>query len=169
MLFFQILCKRALITWLIFASFQHHLYQEKSHLSSKKGQKAQKKITDLYTFFSASVFFHRHWQFTGQQGKGGGHVLFFSVTSTRSRTFRHLCATLQVRWLLYIFNRIAFNYQAAIQWDLPPYRVTLWLIDNTVLISVFILDDLILGFCYSSLTRETDGFELVLQPNQLTM
>ena len=38
-----------------------------------------------------------------------------------------------------------------------------------MLISVFILDDLILGFCCSSLTRETGEFELVLQVNQLTM
>ena len=43
-----------------------------------------------------------------------------------------------------------------------------------MLIYVSLLDDLILGFCYSYLTRETDEFELasttalVLQANQLT-
>ena len=50
-------------------------------------------------FFSIRIFFHRHWRLTGQQGKGGDHLLFHSTTSTRSRTFRYLFATLHVRWL----------------------------------------------------------------------
>ena len=58
-------------------------------------------------FFSIRVFFHEHWRLTGQQGKAGDHFLFHSTTSTRSRTFRHLFATLHVRWLSYIFNRSA--------------------------------------------------------------
>ena len=47
-----------------------------------------------------------------------------------------------------------------------------WLIDDAMV--VCLLDDLILGFCYSNLTRETDGFELastnalVLQVKRLT-
>ena len=53
----------------------------------------------LISFFFIRVFFHGHWQLTGQQGKGGDLYLFHSTTSTRSRTFRHLCATLHVRWL----------------------------------------------------------------------
>ena len=80
-------------------------------------------------FFSIRVFFHRHWQFTGQQGKGGDHLLFHSTTSTRSRTFRHLFATLHVRWLSRIFNRSACVYQTATRWDLLPYRITIWVID----------------------------------------
>ena len=47
-------------------------------------------------FFSVRIFFHRHWRLKGQQGKGGDHLLFHSITSTRSRTFRHLFATLHV-------------------------------------------------------------------------
>ena len=45
---------------------------------------------------------------------------------------------------------------------------------DVILIFVCLLDDLILSFCYSNLTRETDGFELastiilVLQANRLT-
>ena len=66
-----------------------------------------------FFFFSIRVFFHRHWRLTGQQGKGGVHVLFHSTTSTRSRTFRHLFATVHVRWLSHIFNRNACIYQAA--------------------------------------------------------
>ena len=47
-----------------------------------------------------------------------------------------------------------------------------WLIDDAMF--VYLLDELILGFCYSDLTLETGGFELastitlVLQPDQLT-
>ena len=51
----------------------------------------------FFFFFPIRVFFHGHWQLTGQQGKGGDHLLFHSSTSTRSRTFRHLFATLHVR------------------------------------------------------------------------
>ena len=86
-------------------------------------------IHSKYIFFSIRVFFHWHWQPTGQQGKGGDHLLFHSTTSTRSRTFRHLFARLHVRWLSHIFNRNPCIYQTATQWDLPPYRIIIWLID----------------------------------------
>ena len=82
-----------------------------------------------FLFFSFRVFFHRHWRFTGQQGKGEDHLLFHSTTSTRSRTFRHLFATLHVRWLSRIFNRKASVYQTATRWNSLPYRITIWLID----------------------------------------
>ena len=49
--------------------------------------------------FAYQGFLHRNWRFTGQQGKGGDHLLFHSTTSTRSRTLRYLFATLHVRWL----------------------------------------------------------------------
>ena len=42
---------------------------------------------------------------------------------------RHLFATLHVRWLSRIFNRNACVYHTATRWDLPPYRITIWLID----------------------------------------
>ena len=92
-------------------------------------------------FISASSFLyqgilHRHWQFTGQQGKGGDHLLFHSTNSTRSQTLRHLFATLHVKWLSRIFNRNACVYQTATRWDLLPYlpdcysmKITIWLID----------------------------------------
>ena len=84
-------------------------------------------------------------------GKGGDHRLFHSTTSTRSRIFRHLFATLHVRWLSRIFNRNACVYQTATLWDLPPYRISIWLIDWWCDDAMFIclLDELILGFCYS--------------------
>ena len=45
-----------------------------------------------------------------------------------------------------IFNRNACNYQTATRWDLPLYRITIWLIDDMMLIFVCLLVDLILGF-----------------------
>ena len=41
--------------------------------------------------------FHIHWEFTKLLGKGGYHPLFLSTTSTSSRTFIHLFATLHAR------------------------------------------------------------------------
>ena len=124
-----------------------------------------------FLFFSIRIFFHGHWQLTGQQEKGEDHLLLHSTTSTRSQAFIHLFATLQVRWLSYIFNRNACIYQTATQWDLPPYRITIWLTDDVILIFVCLLVDLI-RFCYSYFTWETGGLEfastiiLVLQANQ---
>ena len=80
-------------------------------------------------FFLYQGFLHRHWRFIGQKGKGGDHLLFHSITSTRSWTLRYLFATLHVRWLSRIFNRNACVYQTATRWDLPPYRITIWVID----------------------------------------
>ena len=95
-------------------------------------------------FFFLSGFWN--WQLPGQQGKGGDHLSFGSTTSTRSRTSRHLFATLHVRWLSHIFNRNACIYQTATRWDLPPYRITIWLIDDVILIFVCLHVELILGF-----------------------
>ena len=80
-------------------------------------------------FFSIRVFFHRHWLFTGQHGKGENHLLFYSITSTRSRTFRHFFASLHVRWLSCDFSCNACVYQTATRWDLPPLQIIIWLID----------------------------------------
>ena len=127
------------------------------------------KIGKKLKNFSIRVFFHRHWPFTGQQGKERNHLLFYSTTSTRSWALRHLFATLHVRWL----SRKACIYQTATRWDLPPYRITTWMIDDLMLIFVCVLDDLILGFWYRNLTWESDKIELtsetplVLKANRL--
>ena len=80
-------------------------------------------------FFFYQGFLHRHRRFTGQQGKGGGHLLFHSTTSTRSRTLRHLFVTLHVRWLSRIFNHNACVFPTVTRWDLPPYRIPNWVVD----------------------------------------
>ena len=104
----------------------------------------------IWKCFGLSFFFyqgssHGHWQLTGQQGKGGDHLSFHSTTST-CWTFRHLFGTLHVKRLPHIFNRNACIYQTAARWDLPPYRIIIWLIDDVMLIFVCLLVDLILGF-----------------------
>ena len=130
-------------------------------------------LTYIHILFFVGVFFHRHCRFTEQQGKGMDRVLFHFTTFTRSRTFRHSSATLYMKWLPHIFSRIACVYQIATRWDLPPYWITIWLIDNTLLVFVCLLNDLILSFCYSHLTQEAGVFELastallVLQANRL--
>ena len=101
------------------------------------------------------------------------YMYFWPWTGICSRTFRHLFATLHVRWLSRIFNCNACVYQTATQWDLSPYRITICLIDwwcNVCLLTWWIDSRFLLAI----LTWETDGFELassitlVLQANQLT-
>ena len=128
----------------------------------------------FFLFFSIRVFFHGHWRFTGHQAKEGGHLLFHSSTSTRSQTFRHLFATLHVRWLSHIFNRTACIYQAATRWDLPPYWITIWLIDDVTIAFVCLHDHLILAFFVTAIwdrkrvNSRTSTVTLVLQANRLT-
>ena len=142
---------RSLINYSSFLDFNNYQLFTNA-LWNEYSEKFSKSYRETF-FFSIRVFFHGHWRLTEQQGKVGGHLLFQSTTSTRSRIFRHLFATLHVRWLSYIFNRTACIYQAVTRWDLPPYWITIWMIDDVILTFVCLLDDLILGFCYSNLTR----------------
>ena len=86
-------------------------------------------VRSFFFFFFYHGFLHRGWRFSGQQGKRRDHLLFHSTTPTHSRTLRHVFATLYVRWVSRIFNRNACVYQTATRWDLPPYRITIWVID----------------------------------------
>ena len=108
------------------------------------GSKSRFLLKKIYFFIR--VFFHKHWQFTGQQGKEGDRLLSHWTIFTFPRAFRHLIATLHVRWLSRIFNRTACIYQTATRWDLPPYRITIWLIDDVTLVFVCLPNDLILAF-----------------------
>ena len=122
-----------------------------NHLSENKFRhKFEDLLTYLFVcllvFFSIRVFFHGQWKLTGQQGKEGDRLLFHSTTSIRSQTFRHLFATLHVRWPSHIINRNACIYLASTRWDLPPYRINIWLIIDVMFIFVCLCVDLILGF-----------------------
>ena len=102
-----------------------------------------------YLFFFLSRFYFTDIDDSqDSRGKGGNHLLFHSTTSTHSRTLRHLFTTFHMRWLSRIFNSNVCVYQTATRWDLPPYRIAIWLIDWWC--NVFcLLDELILGFCYN--------------------
>ena len=89
--------------------------------------------------------FHRNWRLTEQQGKGPS---FFLVN--HFQTSQAFC----VRWLLDIFNWNTCIYQTDTWWYLPPYRITIWLIDDVMWTFLCLHHDLILGFCYKNLTRD---------------
>ena len=103
------------------------------------------KILVKSFFFASGFFFHGYWQLQDSRGREGAP--YHSTTSTRSRTFRYLLATLHVRWSSHTFNRIACIFQTATRWDVLPYRITIWLI-NDVTLSFFVClrDDLFLAF-----------------------
>ena len=75
-------------------------------------QKMEFSMKDFF-FFSIRVFFQRL------------PLYHFQPLTNIQRFF----ATLHMRWLLRAFNRNACVYQAATRWDLPPYRITIWLVD----------------------------------------
>ena len=81
-------------------------------------------------FFPVRVFFHKHWRFTGQERKGGNHhysSLALPPAHGHSDIYLQLCTWDDYH---YFFIRIAFNYQNATRWDLPPYWITIWLTDG---------------------------------------
>ena len=129
---------------------------------------------------SQTIFFLSEFPFTdtddSQDSRGKKGTIFY-FTLPRPPAHEHsdfYFATLHVRWLSHISNRTACIYQAATRWNLQPYPITIWLIDDLMLIFVCLLVDLIRGFCYSYLTLETGGLKfastiiLVLLANRLT-
>ena len=82
------------------------------------------------------IFFLSGFSFTDtddsqdSRGKEENHLCFHSTTSTHSRTLRYLFASFACEMTItYSFNRNACVYQTATRLDLPPYRITIWLID----------------------------------------
>ena len=125
-------------------------------------------------FFFSSVFFK---DTDDSQGSRGKEVIIFYSTLP-------LPPTHEEHWDIYLQLRMWDNYHVFLIETLVFTRLLLdgiyhlielpfeWLIDDAVF--VCLLDELILGFCYSDLTLETGGFELapaitlLLQVNQLT-
>ena len=121
--------------------------------------------------FTIKVTFHGHWWLTGQQGKEGTifySTLPLSTAHEHSDIYFELCM-----WHNYHIFSIALL--TATRWDLPPYPITIWLINDVMLIFPCLLDDLILGFSYSNFPRETGGLEFEssitheLQANRLSV
>ena len=71
-------------------------------------------------FLSETLTIHR----TAREGRGPSFIpLYHFHPLTNIQTFiLKLCT-------IFIFNRNACVYQTATRWDLPPYRITIWLID----------------------------------------
>ena len=103
------------------------------------------KKQNWYIFFSLRVFFHRHWQLTGSGSEGNIFYSTLPLPPTHGHSDSYF-TPLHMRWLSNISNRTACIYQTATRWDLPPYRITIWLIHDVMLIFVCLLVDLIQGF-----------------------
>ena len=125
----------------------------------------------LSIFFFYQGFLSRTRMIHRTAGEGRGPFFIPLYHFHRSWTFRHLFATLHVRWL-YIFLIATLVFTRLLLDDiLPPYRITIYLIDWWCEVCFCLLDDLILGFCYSNFdtgNRWTRTITLVLQANRLT-
>ena len=103
----------------------------------------------MFIFFSIRVSFHRHWRFTGQQKKGGDHLLFHSKFSPAHE-----------QWDIYLQLYMWDVYHVFLMATLVFIRLLLdeiyhlieslfdWLTDDSMF--VCLLDEFILGFCYSN-------------------
>ena len=83
--------------------------------------------------FSIRVFFHGHWRLTRE----GTIYSTLPLPSAHEHSDIYF-ATFHVRWLSHISNRTACIFRAATWLDLPPYRITIWLI-NDVMLFVYLL------------------------------
>ena len=101
----------------------------------------------LFCFLFFVVFFFQDFlSWTLMTHRAAGVWIFF-LSSTHEHSDIYF-VTLHVRWLSCISNPTACIYQASTRWDSPPYQVTIWVIDNVMLIFVCLLVDLIQVFCY---------------------
>ena len=108
-------------------------------------------------FFSIKIFFHGHWRLTGQQGKGGDHLLFHSTTSTRSRysdIYLQLCMwddyhiflIAPLVFIRLLLDEIYHLIKLSFDWLMWCFCLFTWWFDSS--------------FYYSNLTRETGRLEL---------
>ena len=108
----------------------------------------------MYTFFFYQDFFFTDTD-DSQDSREMKGTIFYSILPF-PHAHEHSDIYLQLRmWddyhiFLIVLNRTCCIYQTASRWDLPPSRITIWLIDDVILIFVCLLDDLILGYCYSN-------------------
>ena len=112
-------------------------------------------------------FLHRQWRFTGQQGREGTipySTLPLPPAHEHWDIYLQLCmwddyhvfliaALVLTRLLL---DEIYHLIESLFEWLI----ITIWVIDWWCNVCFRLLDDLILGFCYSNLILKTDGFEL---------
>ena len=86
-------------------------------------------IKDFFFFFFFSIWVFFTDTDDSQDSREREETIFYSSLPLPPRTLRNLFATLHLRWLSRIFNRNACVFQTATRWDLPPYRITIWVVD----------------------------------------
>ena len=108
---------------------------------------------------------------TAEKGKEPSFILqyrFYMLTNVQTFSCNFAC---EMIFLIFLIASLKFT---RLLFDEIYHLITIWLINDAMIIFVCLLDDLILGFCYGNLTWETGEFEhtstitLVLQVNQLT-
>ena len=135
----------------------------------KTGSLSQSKVVFFFSF-SNRVFFHGHWR----DSRGMEETIFYSTlppppAHEHSDIYLQLCMWDNYHAFLIttlVFTRLLLDeiyHLIELSFDSLTDDATL----------VCLIDSLILGFCYSNLTRETGGFEptstitIVLQSSQL--
>ena len=111
-------------------------YSDISQWTCNLNQSSVRRLDSVFDIFvfSIRVFFRKKRRLTGQQEKRGGH-LYSTLPLPPTHEYSDIYfATLHVILLSHISNRTAWIYQAATRWDLPPDRITIWLIDDMLLI-----------------------------------
>ena len=137
-----------------------------------------------YFFLFIRVFFTNTYD--SQDSRGRERTIFFSTLPLPPAYEQwdiylqlcmwddyHIYSHMTITYDYHIYNRNACVYQIATRWDLPPYRITIWVIDWWCNVCLFTwwIDT---RFCYSDLTLETGEFEptstitFVLQTKRLT-
>ena len=99
------------------------------------------KFNLVFVFFSITVFFHGHWQIK-REGTIFYSTLPLPSAHEHSDIYLQLCTWDDYR--IFLIAMLVFTRR-----DLPPYRITVWLIDDVMLIFVCLLVDLISGFVIS--------------------
>ena len=94
-------------------------------------------LTFCLFFFSIRVFFQGHWQIK-REGTVFYSTLPLPSAHEHSDIYLQLCTWDDYR--IFLIATLVFTRR-----DLPPYRITIWLIDDVMLIFVCLLVDLISG------------------------
>ena len=119
-----------------------------------KKQKYRHELMPNTTFV---CFFLSGFSFTdtddSQDTRGREETIFYSTlplppTHEHSNIYLQLC--MWDEYHIFLIATLVFT-RLLLDEILPPYRITIWLIDDVKFVLVCLLDDLILGFCCSSL------------------
>ena len=104
-----------------------------------------------------SIFFLSRFSFmnTGdsRDSRGKEETIFYStlpLQPSHEHSDIHLQLCMWDDYHIFLIATLVFT-RLLLDEILPPYRITIWLIDDVKFVSVCLLDDLILGFCYSNL------------------